>query len=67
MIKLFYHQASNQWLIGTRAGRGEHPMMGGQYSYLQAFVDVVTGNVQQYSENHIIQVSTRLSIPKRRN
>lgn len=64
LIKLFYHQASNQWLIGTRAGRGEHPMMGGQYSYLQAFVDVVTGNVQQYSENHIIQVSTRLSIPK---
>ena len=64
LIKLFFHYPTNQWLIGTRAGCGEHPMMGGKYSYLQAFVDVITNNTSKYSEQFMIQIANRNEIPQ---
>ena len=64
LMKLFFHYPTNQWLIGTRAGCGEHQMMAGQYSYLQAFVDVVTNNTSKYSEQFMIQIANRNDIPQ---
>lgn len=62
LIKLFFHKESNQWLIGTRAGRGENAMMGGKYSYLQSFVDVVLGKAD-YTEERLFKIQNRGYIP----
>lgn len=62
LIKLFYHYPTEQWMIGTRAGRGENNMSRGAYSYLQAFVDIISGK-NTYTHEELFNFQTRKMIP----
>lgn len=63
LIKLFYNSNTDQWLIGTRGGAGENNMykQGSKLSYLEVFVEIVSGtNAEELVElNHSISEETK--------
>lgn len=44
IIKLFFNPLTNLWHVGTRAGKGEHPITD-TVSYLDMFATIVSGEV----------------------